>query len=324
MSENTDSCLEIAIPTYNGSETIGAAIRSLFDSPVTRGLRITVYDNASTDNNAGVVASLQAEYPNLRLIRGTENIGFDGNIRRCIEGATADYVWFFSDDDLCPPSGVDRVYNALVAQQPKVLYLNHHVMSDPLNPFAGKPLNQLGDRVYTDAKAYLAVCGLGFISTLVLKRTAVLPYVDRIKLGPGHAHLDVAVRMVLDGEGPYMSLGDLSISARPVLRYDGLRSAFVNVGLFYEGLEREGYISREELTAKVRGIVGRAFISTVLRQLAKDRTGVRTMLAEFAEVGRLAGWRWRLARCVSVLPAWVPRSLMALNAVWKKWRGAGK
>ncbi|HSI08528.1 MAG TPA: hypothetical protein VK985_08045, partial [Rariglobus sp.] len=83
-------------------------------------------------------------------------------------------------------------------------------------------------------------------------------------------------------------------------------------------------ISREELTAKVRGIVGRAFITTVLRQLAKDRTGVRTMLAEFAEVGRLAGWRWRLVRCVSVLPARVPGGLMALNAIRKKWRGAGK
>lgn len=324
MIENTDSRLEIAIPTYNGSATIGAAIRSLFDSPVTRGLRITVYDNASTDSNVRVVANLQAEYPNLRLMRGSENVGFDGNIRRCIEGATGDHVWFFSDDDLCPPGGADRVYDALAVHQPKVLYLNHHVMTDPLNPFAGKPLNQAGDRVYTDAKAYLAVCGLGFISALVLNRAAALPYVDRIKLGQGQAHLDMGIRMVLAGAGPYVSLGNLSISARPALRYDGLRGAFVNVGLFYADIAREGYITSEELRMRIRGIVGRAFISNVLRQSATDRASVRAMLADFAEVGRLAGWRWRLVRSVAVLPAWIPKGLMALNAVRKKWRGAGK
>lgn len=89
-------------------------------------------------------------------------------------------------------------------------------------------------------------------------------------------------------------------------------------------IQRQGLITRDELTARVRGIVGRDFIINLLLQSATYSAGVRSMLVGFAEVGGLAGWRWRLARSVAALPVWIPQSLMALNAARKKWSGAGK
>lgn len=318
MSADSDTLLEIAIPTYNGSGTIEVAIESLFHSAGATGIKITVYDNASTDRTVAVVRRLQERYPALHLCPGVENVGFDGNIRRCIEGAMADYVWFFSDDDLCPPDAVARLRAELARVRPSVVYLNHHVLMNEGDPFSGKPLNATGDRVFDDARAYLKVCGLGFISSLVLKTRTAQAYSGRIKLGQGQAHLDVAVRMVLREPGPYVLLGDLSIAARPALRYDALKGPYINVAIFYGDLCEEGLITREEFTMRVRHIVGRDFLRNVIRQSAINREGVRAMLAEFAPLGRLGGAHWHLSIAANRMPACVWRAAKGLKSMLRR------
>ena len=318
MAADSDTLLEIAIPTYNGSGTIEAAIESLFHSIGATGVKITVYDNASTDLTIEVIRRLQARHPALRLRPGSENVGFDGNVRRCIEGAVADYVWFFSDDDVCPPDAVARLRAELARTGPSVAYLNHHVLADEANPFSGAPLNVTGDRVFDDPRAYLQVCGLGFISALVLRTRSAKAYASRIKLGQGQAHLDVAVRMVLSEPGPYVLLGDLSIAARPALRYDGLKGAYINVALFYRDLRDEGLVTDEEFTTRVRHIVGRDFLGNVIRQSATNRAGVRAMLDEFAPVGRLGGAHWRISFAANRMPACVWRAAKMLKSLFRR------
>lgn len=321
MAADSDTLLEIAIPTYNGSRTIEAAIESLFHSIGGSAVKVTVYDNASSDGATDVVRRLQERYPTLHLKIGVENVGFDGNVRRCIEGATADYVWFFSDDDVCPPGAVARLRAELARVRPSVVYLNHHVLANEAEPFSGAPLNATGDRVFDDSRAYLQVCGLGFISALVLRTRSAQAYAGRIKLGQGQAHLDVAVRMVLREPGPYVLLGDLSVAARPALRYDGLKGAYINVALFYGDLRDEGLITEAEFTTRVGHIVGRDFLRNVIRQSATNRAGVRAMLDEFAPVGRLGGAHWRLSVIANRMPAWIWRGAKALKSLLK---GAGR
>lgn len=91
--------IEIMIPTYNRASYLDRTLNSLLNSPF-KNCKITVRDNASPDDTPTVCEKYINKLKNLNIIRNNKNIGGDGNIIRCYEEATKEYVWVLADNDL--------------------------------------------------------------------------------------------------------------------------------------------------------------------------------------------------------------------------------
>ena len=91
--------IEIMIPTYNRASYLNKTLNSLLNSPF-KDCKITVRDNASPDDTPLICEKYANKFKNMVIIRNNKNIGGDGNIIRCYEEATKDYVWVLADNDL--------------------------------------------------------------------------------------------------------------------------------------------------------------------------------------------------------------------------------
>jgi glycosyltransferase involved in cell wall biosynthesis len=87
--------LSIAIPTYNGAETIRETLDSIV-SQLEDGVEIVVSDNASTDDTAEIVREYQASYPVIRYFCNDENLGADRNFDLAVRRAQGEYAWLFA------------------------------------------------------------------------------------------------------------------------------------------------------------------------------------------------------------------------------------
>lgn len=85
--------LEIIIPTYNRASHLERTLNALKSSPFTR---ITVLDNASTDNTPDIVLNSEG----IKYIRNPENIGAELNYCKAVEISEGPYVWILGDDDI--------------------------------------------------------------------------------------------------------------------------------------------------------------------------------------------------------------------------------
>lgn len=90
--------LEIFIFTYNRARHLGATLEQFAKGPL-RECRLTVLDNASTDETPSVVAGFAGRLPALRHVRHPKNIGGLANYLRAIELAEREYCWVVCDDD---------------------------------------------------------------------------------------------------------------------------------------------------------------------------------------------------------------------------------
>ena len=104
--------LSIAIPTFNGAETIRETMDSIV-SQLEDGVEIVVSDNASTDGTAEIVREYQAKYPVIRYFCNDENFGVDRNFDLAVQRAAGKYVWFFGDDDKMCSGGIQKVLDVL-------------------------------------------------------------------------------------------------------------------------------------------------------------------------------------------------------------------
>ena len=98
----TRSPVTVVVLNWNGFEDTRRCVESLrrLDYP---SLSIIVVDNGSTDDSA---ARIEAELPEVELIRSERNLGFAGGvnlgIRRALEGDAA-YVWLLNNDATAEP-----------------------------------------------------------------------------------------------------------------------------------------------------------------------------------------------------------------------------
>jgi GT2 family glycosyltransferase len=86
--------IDIIIVNYNGLKDIRACLDSMLSQSYPHFL-ISVVDNSSTD---GSVSFIQAEYPDVRLLRSPHNLGYGGGNNWGIEHTTGDYVVFSNMD----------------------------------------------------------------------------------------------------------------------------------------------------------------------------------------------------------------------------------
>lgn len=91
--------VEALIVSYNTRDLLRDCLRSLFAHLPADGteLRAAVLDNASADGSAAMV---EQEFPQVRLVRSDENLGFGAGNNRLAETSTADYLLLLNSDTI--------------------------------------------------------------------------------------------------------------------------------------------------------------------------------------------------------------------------------
>ncbi|MBT9173992.1 MAG: Abequosyltransferase RfbV [Syntrophomonadaceae bacterium] len=124
--------LSIAIPTYNGAQTIRETLDSIV-SQLEEGVEIVVSDNASTDGTVEIIREYQVKYQVIRYFCNSENVGVDRNFDLAVQRSNGRYVWFFGDDDKMSCGGILKVLDVLTSDSMIAnIFVNCRMMSSDL------------------------------------------------------------------------------------------------------------------------------------------------------------------------------------------------
>jgi len=111
----------VCIANYNGMELIDACIDSVRTQNCGFAVEIIVHDDASTDGSAAHIA---AHHPDVRLIAGSDNVGFCVANNRMAAVARGDYLLLLNNDAALLPGALDALMReALRLQRPAILSL---------------------------------------------------------------------------------------------------------------------------------------------------------------------------------------------------------
>ena len=100
------SALTVIIISYNTRELTLAALRTLYATTQATTFRTVVLDNASTDDSADAVATT---FPQVELIRSTENLGFARANNVVAETARTEWLLLLNPDTECHEGAVDNL-----------------------------------------------------------------------------------------------------------------------------------------------------------------------------------------------------------------------
>lgn len=103
---NCKDLLEIFVLTYNRSEYLNQTIQGFLEQ-TEKNIKITVVDNASTDDTELLVKKYQGNNSNIHYYKQQKNVGFMGNLDTAIQLAQAKYVMLFHDDDIIHPQYIE-------------------------------------------------------------------------------------------------------------------------------------------------------------------------------------------------------------------------
>lgn len=100
----------VIIVTYNGMQWLDRCLGSLLKSTIS--VHTIVVDNASTDETTN---HIEQDYPEVELIRSTENLGFGkGNnvgLKKALD-ENADYVFLLNQDAWIEPDAIEKLVKA--------------------------------------------------------------------------------------------------------------------------------------------------------------------------------------------------------------------
>ncbi len=97
--------LLIVIVSYNTADMTADCLSRVIASSDTLDKEIVVVDNASADGTAEKIAR---EFPNVRLIANTENVGFGRANNQAIEKGMGRYVLLLNSDAFVPPDALQK------------------------------------------------------------------------------------------------------------------------------------------------------------------------------------------------------------------------
>ena len=108
--------VSVVMVSYNTRELTLAAIASVFDS-ITEpgfGVEVIVVDNASGDGSADAIA---ARFPEVRLIRSADNLGFGRGNNLGAKGARGEALFLLNTDTIVRPGGIETLHRTLMADE---------------------------------------------------------------------------------------------------------------------------------------------------------------------------------------------------------------
>lgn len=87
--------VDVIMVTYGRADLVRNSLNALLESAPTGGVRVTVVDNNSPDDTPEIVSS---EFPQVRLIRRTDNPGFSVSNNQALALATAPFILLLNPD----------------------------------------------------------------------------------------------------------------------------------------------------------------------------------------------------------------------------------
>lgn len=96
MKRNKQSLVSIIVPTYNLKGVFAECLRSIVHQSYTN-TEVIVVDNASTDGTSEMV---KKQFPSVKLIINTKNLGSTGGMNTGLREARGDYLWFIDHDNI--------------------------------------------------------------------------------------------------------------------------------------------------------------------------------------------------------------------------------
>lgn len=102
MNDTAKPLITTIIPTYRRPKLLRRSIRSVLNQTYPH-FQVCVYDNASGDETASVVAELSKEDPRVKYHCHAENIGALRNFNYGMEHVNTPFFSFLSDDDILLP-----------------------------------------------------------------------------------------------------------------------------------------------------------------------------------------------------------------------------
>lgn len=124
--------ISVVIPHYNGVEILRDCLRSLYGS-TTLPLEVILVDNASSDDSAEMV---RAEFPAVRILSQSHNLGFAGGCNAGIRAALTPFVLVLNNDTIHRPGWLEQLLEKLKMQpelaavQPKILSWQNRTQFD--------------------------------------------------------------------------------------------------------------------------------------------------------------------------------------------------
>lgn len=121
--------LEILIITYNRAADLEQTLAAVHASPFAE-FRVSVLDNASTDETPEVCARWAERFEHFRHVRHRVNVGGGPNFLRAVELSEASYTWVLADDDDLDFTDAPQVIEAVRARDVDVVALGAPAMED--------------------------------------------------------------------------------------------------------------------------------------------------------------------------------------------------
>lgn len=112
--------LSVLIPVYNEESGVAEVIRRVARVPVEK--EIIVVDDCSNDRTPEILAELQLEIPDLRVIRHPTNQGKGAGIRTAMEAATGDCLVTQDADMEYDPADLPKLMQPILEGRAKVVY----------------------------------------------------------------------------------------------------------------------------------------------------------------------------------------------------------
>ncbi len=243
--------VSVCIPAYNSAALVGDAVRSVLAQDFAD-YELLVVDNASSDATGDVIRGFAD--PRVRYSRNDRNLGFAGNLNRCLELAAGDSVAFLCADDFWLPGALRRLVEALEADGRTLLaHAGHRIVSADGATLETRvyPWPALAEgAVFRGKLLDWNIRGICLSSVLFRREAAVRlgGFDESLKFCP-----DLAFWLRLSARGPFAYV------AEPLAAYR------IHAGNLTWDFQRDGTFALEKLD-----MVERAFADPELGRLAGD------------------------------------------------------
>jgi GT2 family glycosyltransferase len=188
--------ITVVIPTYRRPRLLARAIRSVL-AQTDPNFAVWVYDNASGDETAAVVATFMEEDRRIHYCARQSNIGAHANINRGMDCVASPYFTVLSDDDLLLPTLFERAM-ATYARYPDAMFVSSPViLVDPKGRVLKVDGRQWPADLYRPPAGLLKMVELGhFIWTGTVFRRELVEQVGRLDPAMGSSSdLDFQLRI---------------------------------------------------------------------------------------------------------------------------------
>jgi len=99
--------VSVLVVSFNTREFTLACLRSIYRETSGIEFEVIVFDNASSDGSADAIA---AEFPQVRLIRSRQNVGFAAANNLCAAGARGDYLLLLNPDTVVLDNAAHKLF----------------------------------------------------------------------------------------------------------------------------------------------------------------------------------------------------------------------